>query len=224
MEHNTSFDAQKAELFELIKREPTARANRDGLTPLQQRKLRNEDIRFSELVVEEELCAEMHMDILELNDAQIHHFVQFVLDNDFPGHCLRRRFDHTYFKVRILKEKPNLSDVSYALLMNLVVKLGEYNPTPGEVLKNPRLTSVKEDEPGLVLELLFQLKDSSYYERELIDNYETRYGYAVFALGCDRLVRRHGIDCVERILTGVRDKLTSDELKWREDFISEHKA
>jgi hypothetical protein len=224
MEHNTSFDSQKAELLELVKREPDAFSDRDGLTPLQQRKLRNEEMRFSDLVLEEELCAEMHMDILELNDAQIDRFVKFALDNNFPGHCLRRRFDQTYFQVKVLKEKPDLSDVSYALLMNFVVQLGEYDPTPGEVLNNPRLASVKEEEPGLFLELLFQLKDPSYYERELIDNYEKRYGYGVFALGCDRLVRRHGIDCVERILEGVKNHLTPDELKWRHDFITEHKA
>ena len=121
MEHNVSFEAKKAELLELIKREPTALAARDGLKPLQQRKLLNEEIRFSELV---ELCSEMYMDVLGLNDAQIHCFTQFVLDNYFPGHCLRRRFDQTYIEVRVPKEKPGLSDISYALLMNLVVQFG----------------------------------------------------------------------------------------------------
>lgn len=224
MGKNTFFEAQKAELFELIKREPTALADRDGLTPLQQRKLRNESLRFSELVLEEELCSEMYMDVLELNEAQMYSFVTFVLDNNFPGHCLRRRFDEMYVQVKVLKNRPDISNVSFALLMNFVVQLGEYKPTPGEVLNDSRLVSVRDEEPGLFLDLLLHLKDSSYFERELIDNYEKRYGYPMFAFRCDPLVRKHGISCVERVLEGVKNYLTLEELKWREDFIAEHKV
>lgn len=218
------FALKKAELLRIIQNEPSAHADRDGLTPLQQRKLANEEVRFADLVLEEELCAELYMDILELNDAQMDRFVKFVLDNDFPGDCLRRRFDQTYIKVRVLDKKPNLSAVSYAMLVILVANLGEYKPSPGEILNNALLRSVKDEEPGLFLELLFQLQDPGYYERELVENYGTRYEYAQLAFSGDRTVRKYGIEVFERIIAGLKNKLEAQELEWQEKFIKEHKV
>lgn len=220
-----AFEARKAELLQLIRNEPTARADRDGLTPLQQRTLENRAGRFADLVLEEEACAELHFDILDLNDAQIDRFVKYALDNDFPGDCFRRRFDQTYIQVRVRDKKPDLSAVSFVMLMILVVRLGEYKPTPGEILNNALITSMKDEEPGLFLELLLLLDDSSYYEKELSENYGTRYDYAQLSFGADlEAVRKYGIGPVERVFSAIKDKLEPKQVKWREDFIKEHKA
>lgn len=219
------FAAKKAELLDLVKKEPTAFADRDGLTPLQQRTLANKEGRFADLVLEEELCAELYMDILELNDAQIDRFVKFALGNDFPGHCLRRRFDQTYIQVRALDKKPDLSAVSYVMLMVLVARLGEYKPTPGEILNNELIRSIKDEGSGLFLELLLLLDDPAYYEKEFTENYGTRYDYAQLAFGADlQAIRKYGINSVERVFSAIKDKLAPQELKWREEFIKEHKV
>lgn len=222
MEHNASFEAQKAELFELIKREPTASSNREGLTPLQIRLLNLKSLSTSELREEERLCADLYDLIPTLNDAQVDRFVKYILQSDFEGSYLHLRYN--YFYMKNLRMSTSIDPIVIGLLVAMVLNLGKVKIDYNELLNDPVLTQLKTKDPDLWLELLYQT-NWDLFEEDLVDRFEI-YGYEVLALGRERWLAegRCNMERLSNLVHRLSGMLEEVEKRWMMDFITEYKV
>lgn len=219
MEHNTSFDSQKAELFELIKGEPTASVNWEGLTPLQIRLLGIKLLTLDEIKEEEELCAELCNELLALDEVQVDRFVKYVLQAGFGGDYLRLHYNDAYIQM-MKTHAPPLDPIVVGLFTAMILNIGGAKLTDSELLNDPVLTELKTKDADLWLELLYQTNNWDLFEDELIDRFEM-YGYEVLALGRERWLDegRCDIERLEKLVHKLSNRLEDNERDWMENFI-----
>ncbi len=205
----------------MVAADPTARADKDGLTPLQQRLIKNQApyTTFDELDKEEVFCAELSAAILALNEEQVDRFVKYVLQCPFIGKYLRKRYNTVYLQ-NLKSTIPPLSPIVVGLLTAMVLNLGKVKLGDRELLSDPILVQLESKDPDLWLELLYQT-NWNRFKAELVERFEL-YGYETLALGRERWLDDGRCDLIElaTMVQMLRDKLESKELKWMQDFIA----
>lgn len=223
MEHDTSFDTQKAELLELIKGEPTASVNWEGLTPLQIRLLGIKLLTLDETKEEEELCAELCNAVLALDEVQVDRFVKYVLQAGFDGDYLRLQYNDAYIQM-MKTHVPPLDPIVVGLLTAMTLNIGGAKLVGSELLNDPVLTELKTKDADLWLELLYQ-SNWNLFEEELIDRFDM-YGYEVLALGRERWLDegRCDLERLAKLVHKLSNSLEDSERGWMEDFIAKRKA